>query len=153
MDEVVTSVEIDAPLEVVWDACMDPELLPEWVTILVRMRGHSDGPLRKGYEMEQRLCLRGVPFNVSWELVQYDAPTVAVWHGKAPARARAETEYRLSAIDAGRTRFDYRNAFRPPLGPLGGLVGGALVGGLPQREADASLARLKALVESRAPRG
>jgi uncharacterized membrane protein len=152
VDEVVTHVEIAAPVEAVWDACMDPELLPEWVTILVRMRGHSSGPLRKGYEMEQRLCLRGVPFNVSWELVQYDAPEVAVWHGKAPARARAETEYRLSAIDGG-TRFDYRNAFRPPLGPLGGLVGGALVGGLPQREADASLAKLKALVEARVRAG
>lgn len=152
MDEVVTSVHIDAPVEEVWAACMDPELLPEWVTILVRMRGHSDGPLRTGFKMEQRLCLRGVPFNVSWTLVEHDEPAVAVWHGKAPARARAETEYRLSA-EGGGTRFDYRNAFRPPLGPLGGIVGGALVGGLPLREADASLAKLKALVESRAARG
>jgi len=54
----------------------------------------------------------------------------------------------LSALDGGaRTRFNYRNEFHPPLGPLGAVAGRALVGHLPRREADASLARLKALVE------
>lgn len=151
MDEVVTQVDIAAPVETVFAACMDPRLLGEWVTILRRMGPHSDGPLRKGYEMEQQLVLRGVPFKVEWELVELDAPHHAVWHGRAPARAHAETEYRLRALDGGGTRFAYRNAFKPPLGPLGGIVGGALVGGLPKREADASLARLKALVEARVP--
>ena len=60
----------------------------------------------------------------------------------------AEIEYRLAPGDGGGTRFDYRNEFRPPLGSLGSLASRALVRGLPQREADASLARLKALVEA-----
>jgi hypothetical protein len=33
-----------------------------------------------------------------------------VWKGKGPARSRAETEYRLEAVDGG-TRFSYRNEF------------------------------------------
>jgi hypothetical protein len=70
-----------------------------------------------------------------------------VWQGRGPARSRAETEYRLSAADGGATRFDYRNTFHPPLGVLGAVAGRALVGHLPQREADASLQRLKSMVE------
>ena len=70
----------------------------------------------------------------------------AEWHGRGPARSHAETEYRLTAVDGG-TRFDYRNEFTAPLGPLGRVASRALVGGLPRREADASLRRLKALAE------
>jgi uncharacterized protein YndB with AHSA1/START domain len=148
MSEVVTSIDIAAPVEEVWAACMDPERLHEWVTIHRVLHDHSGGPLRMGYEMDQTLCLRGVKFKVHWELGACEEPTHAEWRGRGPARAKAETEYRLTARDGG-TRFDYRNAFRPPLGPLGAVAASALVGGLPRREADASLQRLKAMVESR----
>jgi hypothetical protein len=37
--------------------------------------------------------------------------------------------------------------FTAPLGPLGRVASRALVGGLPRREADASLRKLKALAE------
>jgi hypothetical protein len=45
------------------------------------------------------------------------------------------------------TRFHYLNEFSPPLGPLGNAASRALVGGVSQREAQASLQRLKALIE------
>jgi uncharacterized protein YndB with AHSA1/START domain len=146
MSEVVTSIDIAAPVEEVWAACLDPERLHEWVTIHRGLHDHSGGALRRGYEMEQTLCLRGVRFKVHWELGVYDQPHRAEWHGRGPARAKAETEYRLAAQDGG-TRFSYRNSFKPPLGPLGAVAASALVGGLPKREADASLRRLKALLE------
>ena len=146
MTEVVTSIDIDAPPERVWALAMDPNCLSEWVTIHRRLHSHDDGPLRKGYAMEQTLHLRGVNFKVHWELVACDATRHAEWHGRGPARSRAETEYRLTAVDGG-TRFDYRNEFKAPLGPLGAVASRAIVGGLPRREADASLRRLKALVE------
>ncbi len=47
--------------------------------------------------------------------------------------------------EADGTRFDYRNEFRPPLGPIGALVSRALVGGMPEREAKRTLERLRAL--------
>jgi hypothetical protein len=49
----------------------------------------------------------------------------------------------------GGTRFDYRNEFRPPLGPIGALVSRALVGGMPEREAKRTLDRLRAHLEPR----
>ena len=148
MSEVVTSIDIAAPPEEVWALAMNPDRLHEWVTIHRRLHNHDNGPPRKGYEMEQTLHLRGVNFKVHWELVACEDSRHAEWHGRGPARSHAETEYRLTPADGG-TRFDYRNEFKAPLGPLGAMASRAIVGGLPQREADASLRRLKALAERR----
>jgi carbon monoxide dehydrogenase subunit G len=141
VSEVVTSIDIDAPVDDVWRTVMDPARLGEWVTIHRRLVSHSDDA------MEQVLCLRGANFKVKWHLAEASAPHHATWEGRGPARSHAETEYRLSDNGRGGTRFDYRNEFKAPLGPLGALASHALVGGQPAREADASLRKLKALLE------
>ena len=146
MSEVRATVEIDAPPEEVFAAAMDPQRTPDWVTIVIRVEGHDSGELRKGYKMRQRLCLRGVPFTVEWELTKFEAPTFARWEGKGPARSKAITENRLEARDGG-THFIYTNEFKTPFGPLGAVAAGALMGGVPEREATASLQALKAMVE------
>ena len=141
MSEVVTSIDIAASPDAVWDVVMDPERLEEWVTIHRRLVSHD------GDAMEQVLCIHHVNFHVKWELAQCDRPHRACWKGKGPARSRAETEYTLRAVDGG-TRFEYRNEFKAPLGPLGAAASRALVGGVPEREANASLARLKEMLEN-----
>jgi carbon monoxide dehydrogenase subunit G len=141
VSDVSTSIDIDAPVEDVWRTVMDPTRLHEWVTIHRKLVSHSDD------EMEQVLHLRGANFKVKWHLAKCKAPSHAKWQGKGPARSHAETEYRLSDNGKGGTHFDYRNEFRAPLGPLGAFASHALVGGLPAKEADASLRKLKALVE------
>ncbi len=146
MSEVVTSIDIKAPPEKVWALAMDPTRFGDWVTIHRGLGDHDGGSPREGYRMDQTLCLRGVNFHVRWELVSCRDARHAEWHGKGPARSHAETEYRLTEIDGG-TRFDYRNEFKAPLGPLGAVASRALVGGIPAREADASLRKLKALAE------
>jgi hypothetical protein len=83
---------------------------------------------------------------VHWKLVECEPCSHAVWEGRGPARSRARTEYVLTGDD-GATRFDYRNEFRPPLGPVGAIVSRALVGGIPEREANRSLDRLRAELE------
>jgi carbon monoxide dehydrogenase subunit G len=142
VSEVSTSIDIDAPVQEVWEVVMDPHRLGDWVTIHRRLVSSSDD------EMEQVLCLRGANFKVKWHLEQRTAPHHAEWHGRGPARSHAETEYNLTENGRGGTRFDYRNEFKAPLGPLGAVASRALVGGLPAREADASLKRLKRLVEN-----
>src|SRR3954453_20653921 len=112
MSEVTASIQIDAPPEAVWDVVMDPERLEEWVTIHRRLESFDES------SMDQVLCLRGVSFHVKWELASSDRPHEAMWKGRGPARSRAETEYRLEAVGSG-TRFQYRNEFKAPLGPLG----------------------------------
>ncbi len=148
MSEVRATVQIDAPPQEVFTAAMTPELTPDWVTVVIRVESHDAGELREGYKMSQRMCLRGVPFTVEWELTRLDAPHFARWEGKGPAHSKAITENRLEARGAG-THFTYTNEFKTPFGPLGAVAASTLMGGLPEREATASLQRLKALIEKR----
>jgi uncharacterized protein YndB with AHSA1/START domain len=152
MSLVTASTQIAAAPEEVWETVMDPARLGEWVTIHRRLVHADEGPPRVGYTMDQQVHLRGVNIQVHWTLIDCRRAERAVWEGRGPARARAQTEYVLSAEDGG-TRFDYRNEFHPPLGPLGALVGRALVGGMPEREARRTLERLRAYLERGSPQG
>jgi uncharacterized protein YndB with AHSA1/START domain len=146
MSLVTASTQIAVAPEDVWETVMDPDRLGEWVTIHRRLIHADEGPPRVGYTMDQQIHLRGVNIQVHWTLIDCRRGERAVWEGRGPARAHAQTEYILSAEDGG-TRFDYRNEFRPPLGPFGALVSRALVGGIPEREAKRTLERLRAHLE------
>lgn len=147
MSKVSTSIEIEASPAEVWRTVMDPNCLAEWVTIHRRLVHAEDGPPHVGYRMDQQIHLRGVTLEVHWELVECIVGKRAVWEGRGPARSRAKTEYLLSRIDGNGTRFVYRNEFRPPLGPVGAIASRALVGGIPEREANRSLERLRAHIQ------
>ncbi len=146
MSLVTATIEIAAPPERVWETVMDPACLKEWVTIHRRLARADEGPPRVGFTMDQQIHLRGVNLEVHWRLSECREHELAVWEGRGPARSRAHSEYRLAANEKG-TCFDYRNEFRPPLGPLGAIVSRALVGGMPLREANRSLAQLKEHIE------
>ena len=146
MSVVVANIDIAAPIEQVWDKIMDPACIREWVTIVDSIDHVDSGPVRPGFHMEQTLHLRGVRFKVRWTLTDLEAPNFARWEGAGPARSTAVTEDRLTFAD-GRTRVDYRNEFRTPFGPLGAAASRVIVGGIPQKEANASLRRLKEILE------
>ncbi len=146
MSLVTASIRIAAPPADVWKMVMDPSCLGEWVTIHRKLVHADDGPPRVGYTMDQQIHMRGVSLEVHWTLVDCRPGERAVWEGRGPARSHAHSEYVLTAEDGG-TRFDYRNEFRPPLGPVGALASRALVGGMPEREAKRTLERLRAHLE------
>ncbi len=147
MSRVEASVHIDAPPAEVWEMVMDPARLRDWVTIHRKLVRADEGPPRVGYRMDQQLHVRGVNVEIHWRLADCRPWALAVWDGRGPARARAHTEYLLSAENGG-TRFDYRNEFHPPLGPFGAIVSRALVGGIPEREAKRTLERLRSHMEN-----
>jgi uncharacterized membrane protein len=62
-------------------------------------------------------------------------------------RSHARTEYDISSDGNGGTHFHYVNEFKAPGGLLGATASRVLVGGLPEREAQKSLQRLKAMLE------
>jgi hypothetical protein len=97
--------------------------------------------------MDQVLHMRGVSFNVHWTLTEVDSPERAEWEGQGPAHSVARILYELSADGEGRTRFGYTNEFAPPGGRLGNVASRFIVGATSEREANNSLARLKALIE------
>jgi uncharacterized protein YndB with AHSA1/START domain len=147
MTLVTASIDIDAPPERVYDAMLDPARLDDWVTIHRRVNRSDGGAPHEGYTMDQTLCVRGANFKVRWTLTEDDKPRTATWEGRGPAHSYARTSYRLHPRDGGGTRFDYENEFKAPGGFLGAAASKALMGGVPEREAKRSLARLKAMLE------
>ncbi|CAB4866465.1 unannotated protein [freshwater metagenome] len=147
MSEVRESIEIAAPPDAVWALALDPARLADWVTIHRSLGDVDPGPPRAGMRMDQTLTLRGAPFRVRWTLVVCEPPDRAEWHGLGPAGSRAQTSYELEPAGNG-TRFSYINVFYTPLGLIGRMAQRAVAGHLPQNEARASLARLKALCET-----
>jgi hypothetical protein len=147
MSSVTVSAHLPAAPELVWETVMDPRRLGEWVTIHRGLRHADSGPAHVGYEMNQQIHLRGVTIDVHWQLVECLPARLAVWEGRGPAHSRARTEYALRP-ETGGTRFDYRNEFRAPLGPVGALASRALVGGIPEREAQRTLERLGELLQA-----
>jgi carbon monoxide dehydrogenase subunit G len=146
MSSVESSIVIAASPQSVWDVVMDAQRFGEWVTIHRGLREVSPGPPREGSTMEQILHLRGADIRVRWLLVECEAPSYALWQGRGPARTRARIAYRLTPVADG-TRFDYRNDFETPLGPVGAFASRRVMGQMAQREADRSLAALRELVE------
>jgi uncharacterized protein YndB with AHSA1/START domain len=144
-NEIRTTVQLDAPPQAVWDVVMDPRRFGDWVTIHRGVKNVSDTPLEEGSTLEQRLCLRGVSFTVRWTVVELEEPRLVVMEGRGPARSRAITRDELTEKDGG-TSFAYVNEFKTPMGPLGAAASKVLVGGVSEREAKASLQKLKRLL-------
>ena len=148
MSTVSETIELDCPPENVWKLIMDPTRFNEWVTIHRKICDVDDGPVRGGFQVAQRMALRGAPFTVHWTLTECDAPNLGVWEGKGPAGSYARVVNRLAPNGNGGTHYEYENTFEAPGGAMGRLASRVLVGGMPKREADKSLKKLKKLLES-----
>ena len=138
MSSVTASIGDRAPT---WEMIMDPARLGDWVTIHRKLLHADEGAPRVGYRMDQQIHLRGVGLEVHWKLIDCRPGELAIWGGTW-ARARRATPSTYCAQTDG-TRFDYRNEFHAPLGPIGAIASRALVGGMPEREAKRTLERLR----------
>jgi uncharacterized protein YndB with AHSA1/START domain len=147
MSVVHVKTRIEAPIEKVFETVMDPYRLEQWVTIHRSVSDVSAQPLRKGSTMEQGMRMRGLHFTVHWTLVDLSPPTHAEWDGRGPAHSRARIRYELTPDGDAATNFEYSNDFSPPGGHLGNMASRLIIGAASEREAHASLQRLKALLE------
>jgi uncharacterized membrane protein len=147
MSTVNADIEIAAPIEEVWETVMDPTRFGDWVTIHKSVKNVSDSPLRRGSRLEQAMHVRGITFNVKWEVVSLSPPNSAQWEGTGPAHSQAAIQYQLTKLDDARTRFRYTNEFKTPGGRLGAVASRVIVGATSQREAHRSLTKLKELLE------
>jgi carbon monoxide dehydrogenase subunit G len=139
------SKEIAASPERVYEVVMDPRRLNEWVTIHESLIEAPEGELQQGAELTQCLKLAHRKFNVHWTVVKDDCPNHVVWEGKGPVGSKAVVEYDFKRNDEG-TRFSYTNEFHLPGGALGRIAGPA-VRRFTAKELDATLEKLKKLVE------
>ena len=127
---------------------MDPTRFNEWVTIHRKICDVDDGPVREGFKVEQRMALRGAPFTVHWTLTECRRAQPRRVGGQGPGRLLRARVNRLKPNGNGGTHYEYENTFEAPGGAMGRLASRVLVGGMPKREADKSLKKLKKLLES-----
>ena len=149
MSEVSATIDIAARPQEIWAVIMDPSRFGDWVSIHRKLCSADDGPLRAGFQVEQRLALRGAPFTVHWTLTELEAPHLGTWEGKGPAGSYARVTNRLRSNGDRGTHYEYENQFEAPGGVMGRVASRLLVGGMPKREADKSLQNLKQLLERR----
>lgn len=146
MTELTREIEIAASPRRVWEVLMDPRCLGEWVTIQDDLEEAPEGDLEAGSRLVQRMKVAGQKFKLKWTIVEADAPARVVWEGSGPMGTKARAVYELRPNGKG-TVFSYLNEYDLPGGAAGRIAGRGIVaasGG----EADRSLKRLKALIES-----
>jgi uncharacterized protein YndB with AHSA1/START domain len=113
--EIKQSIDIDAPPEQVWAVLSDVERVGEWVA---EHQGFPDGApaeLRTGVEYRQTVKAAGQDVDLTWTVVEHEAPTRLAFDGTGPAGASATLRYAL-APSGGGTRMDYATSFELPGG-------------------------------------
>jgi carbon monoxide dehydrogenase subunit G len=143
--KVERTVELSASPERVYELVMDPSRLSDWVTIHHHLEGTPPDRLERGSKLTQWLRIAGRRFKVRWTVVENEPRSRVVWEGRGPVATHARVEYRFTPNGAG-TRFSYVNEYDLPGGPLGRLAG-RTVARVTAKELDATLQRLKSLVE------
>lgn len=142
---VERKVQIKATPEKIYEVVMDPRCLAEWVTIHQSLADEPEGQLKKGSTLTQVLKLAGKRFKVKWKVVENERAKRVVWEGRGPVRSKAKVIYELTA-NGEATNFFYANEYDLPGGPLGKMAG-PMVKRVTAGELDASLKKLKAMVE------
>jgi len=146
MANVSTSIDIDAPVQDVWNVATDLNRIGEWVTIHRAFPSPPPAEIKPGTQFKQTVTVAETPFEIEWTAAEVDGPRRLAWDGVGPAGTSARTTYSFAAENGG-TRFTYENEFKLSVGKVGEAAG-HVVSGAADREASDSLARFKALVEA-----
>ena len=145
MTHIATSIDINAPVQDVWDVVTDLSRLGDWVSIHRSFPSPPPTEVTTGTRFTQNLTVAGTPFAVQWTAARVAGPNSLTWDGVGPAGTTAQTTYSLTVQGDG-TRFAYENDFQLPGGEVGAAAG-HVVSGRAEREAEDSLLRLQSVVE------
>lgn len=149
MPSVTASIELRAPINRVWEVVTDPQRLPDWVTIHQAFPDGAPAALEQGTSFKQTLRVAGQDVDVTWTVETLREGEELVWQGEGPAGTTARTRYLLQDLgsESPGVRFDYENEYDLPGGVIGKAVGQAAKGQA-SNESEASLEKLKALIEA-----
>lgn len=121
---VETTVEVEAPLQQVWDVVADPRNLPNWDRHIVAVRGVPDDGLAEGVEYTTELALMAVRVHVAARVVALRPPEHSRIRLSGVLEAWVETN--LTAQGEDRTRLHQRVDYRFRGGPLGEVTARAV---------------------------
>jgi len=132
------TIEIDAPLATVWRVLSDFDAYPQWNPLL-----SFDGEPIEGRRIGMRVALAGKKLRVPVTLTRVRADEELAWQGGPKLLMAGDHYFRISAIDADRTRLVQGEAFSGLGVPV---IYRALRGALDKLYADSNVA-IKARAE------
>ena len=143
MERAEKTIEINAPVKVVFDLYSDFEKFPEWMKHIkeVRHTGENytkwtaDAPLGINVEWEAETTAFEPNRKIGWRTVRGDV--------------KMEGEVTFEETKRKTTRMHVNLGYEPPAGHLGALVA-KLFGNDPEKEIDEELKRFASLAQSRA---
>ena len=141
--DVVTSIEIARPVDVVAGYTQDPGNAPEWYANIVSVEWETPPPLALGSRIAFRARFLGRQLAYTYEIVEL-VPGASLVMRTSEGPFPMETTYAWEAIDAGRARMTLRNRGAPS--GFASVAGPAMAKAMSRANAK-DLARLKALLE------
>lgn len=137
------SIEIERPVEEVFDFISRPENFPLWQESLLEIRREAEGPLRVGSEVTEVRSFMGRRMETTWTCTEHEPcerSSIEEDEGLVPFKGTFE----LEAL-GGSTLFTW--TVETP-GPRGIKVPGAIVGRMVRRQLAVDSERLKELLET-----
>ena len=145
--DVHETIEIDAPIEKVFDYWQRYENFSRFMPEVRSVRELGDG--RSHWTVAGPL---GVPIEWDADVTELVPNEALAWKTVPGSRVQHAGIVRFQPGGEGRTRLAVRISYNPPAGALGHAVA-AFLGADPDRRLQASLLRMKRLIESgRSPR-
>jgi uncharacterized protein YndB with AHSA1/START domain len=149
--DLTLAIEVDAPRADVWRFVTDVGRLPEWFSEFESTKQESPGPIGLGSVARYTITSGGR--SGTWEVVEWEPGFRLSWDGPPLAwmggGARPRGTFQLA--DAGEERTRFTGHFRPELSGTQVLLYPYLKRWL-RREREASLRRLKEIVEEESGR-
>lgn len=149
---VESSIDIDAPIETVWEVTTDPQSYVEAIDWVFEATREDDGPIGKGSVYVERAKPGLNEGRYRWEITEYQPPTRIV-HAHSGSEIDAELKVLLDELDDGPTRYTQIMNFRafPSFRPLGYLLERTVMKQRMQRDFDQMiLPNYKRFAEERA---
>ena len=113
MARVVTTIEIRAPIERVFDYATTAANWPSWHPASQSVRGATDHSAAQGERITEQIRTGGRSCRATWTVRERALPRRWVIEGEAEGGGSAVITYRLSAQDGG-TRFERELVYRMP---------------------------------------
>lgn len=141
--DVVTSIDINRPIDAVADYAQDPSNAPEWYANIDSVDWQTPPPLTLGSRMAFQARFLGRRLAYTYEIVEF-VPGVRLVMRTSEGPFPMETTYAWEVAGEGRTRMTLRNRGEPT--GFASIAGPAMAKAMSRANAK-DLSRLKALLE------
>lgn len=122
MARIEHTIEVDVPVEIVWDVWSDVRRLPELSKSTTEVRGAPERLTKVGDTFCQVARAAGKNASVQWVVTSIRAQDHLVIEGSPGFGVHASITERVRALPAGGTALTLEADYALPFGPLGKVV-------------------------------